>query len=195
MTTGLFGGAFDPPHNGHVALAADAIQHFGLERLVVLPVGQAPHKLVETDAALRLELTRAAFANLSKTEVDPYEIEREGPAYTVDTVRWAGRRWGDVIFLVGADEFVDFLHWKDPEGILEHARLGVATRPGFAQDRADPVVAQLERRDRVEFFTIEPLPVSSTQIRARVARGESVEGLVPPRVAGLIAERGLYRDG
>jgi nicotinate-nucleotide adenylyltransferase len=191
--TGLFGGAFDPPHNGHLALAEDAIHHFGLERLVVLPVGRAPHKLVETDAALRLELAEAAFAGRAKTEVSSHEVEREGPAYTVDTVRWAGDRWGDVIVLVGADEFGDFLQWKDPNEIVEHARIGVATRPGYLQERAEHVLSALRRPERVEFFTIEPLPISSTQIRARAARGESIDGFVPPRVASLIAERGLYR--
>jgi nicotinate-nucleotide adenylyltransferase len=191
--TGLFGGAFDPPHNGHLALAEDAIQHFGLEQLVVVPVGRAPHKHVETDAAVRFELAQAAFAGRPKTEVSSYEVERDGPAYTVDTVRWARGRWGDIIVFVGADEFGDFLHWKDPDEILEHARVGVATRPGFGPERAAHVLAGLARPDRVEFFTIEPLPISSTQIRARAERGESLEGLVPPRVAAVIAERGLYR--
>jgi nicotinate-nucleotide adenylyltransferase len=192
--TGLFGGAFDPPHNGHLALAEDAIQHFGLARLVVLPVGGAPHKLVETEPAVRLELTEAAFAGRPKTEVSSYDVERVGPAYTVDTVRWAAGRWGEVMFLVGADEFGAFLQWKDPQNILEHARIGVATRPGYSADRVEHVVAGLRRPERVEFFAIEPLPISSTQIRARAARGESIDGLVPPDVARLIAERGLYRD-
>jgi nicotinate-nucleotide adenylyltransferase len=192
--TGLFGGAFDPPHNGHVALAEDAIQHFGFERLVVLPVGQAPHKLVETDALARLELVQAAFAGRPKTEVSAHDVEREGPAYTVDTVRWARHRWGDVVFLVGADEFGDFLQWKDPDEILEHARIAVATRPGYPPERAEQVLAHLARPEQVAFFAIEPLPISSTQIRARVARGESIDGLVPPGVAALIAERGLYRE-
>jgi nicotinate-nucleotide adenylyltransferase len=191
---GLFGGAFDPPHNGHLALAEDAIQHFGLESLVVLPVGQAPHKLVETDAQARLELTRAAFADRPKIEVSAHDVDREGPAYTVDTVRWAAALWGEVLFLVGADEFGDFLQWKDPDEIVEHARLGVATRPGYPRERLDHVLAGLRRPQRVEFFTIEPLPISSTQIRARVGAGEGVEGLVPPAVARLIIERGLYRE-
>lgn len=192
---GLFGGTFDPPHNGHLALAEDAIQHFGLERLVVLPVGRAPHKAVDADADVRLALTEAAFAERPKVEVSSHDVERPGPAYTVDTVRWAEGRWGDVIFLVGADEFGDFLLWKDPDEILDHSRLGVATRPGYPPERLRHVLSELRRPDRVEFFTIDPLPISSTQIRARLASGESIDGLVPPAVARLIAERGIYAAG
>jgi nicotinate-nucleotide adenylyltransferase len=192
---GLFGGTFDPPHNGHLALAEDAIQHFGLERLVVLPVGRAPHKPVEADPDVRLELSEAAFAERPKVEVSSYDVERVGPAYTVDTVRWAAARWGEVIFLVGADEFGDFLLWKDPDEILEHSRLGVATRPGYPPERFTQVLSELRRPDRVEFFAIDPLPISSTQIRARLASGESIDGLVPPAVARLIAERGIYAAG
>jgi len=193
-STGLFGGAFDPPHNGHVALAEDAIQRFGLERMIVLPTGVPPHKPVETDSSTRLDLTVAAFADRPKVEISTYDIDREGPAYTVDTVRWAAEHWSDVIFVVGADEFGDFLLWKDPDEILEHARLGVATRPGYPPERIQQVLNQLRRPERVESFTIEPLPVSSTQIRARAAKGEPIDGLVPPAVAQLIAEHCLYRD-
>lgn len=191
--TGLLGGVFDPPHNGHVALAEDAIQHFGLERLVVLPTGVAPHKGVETPAVVRYELAAAAFADRPKVEVSDYEARRKEPSFTVDTVRWAGERWGEIIFLVGADQFGDFLQWREPDEMLEHARLGVATRPGFPRERLDAVLAALRRPERVELFTIEPLPVSSTQVRARVARGEPIDGLVPPAVATLVLERGLYR--
>lgn len=192
-STGLFGGAFDPPHNGHVALAEDAIQHFGLERMIVLPTGVPPHKPVDTDSSTRLALTVAAFSGRPKVEISRYDVDRAGPAYTVDTVRWAAAQWGDVIFVVGADEFGDFLLWKDPDEILEHARLGVATRPGYPAERLGQVLEQLRRPERVEPFTIEPLPVSSTQIRARAARGEPIDALVPPAVAHLIGERGLYR--
>ena len=107
--------------------------------------------------------------------------------------RWANDRWDDVAFVVGADEFCHFLDWKDPDGLLEHARLLVASRPGFPHERLDRVLAGLARPERVEFFEIQPLPISSREIRSRVARGEPIDDLVLPAVANLIEELGLYR--
>jgi nicotinate-nucleotide adenylyltransferase len=181
---GLLGGAFDPPHNGHVALAAAAKEQFGFEEFVVLVSAKPGHKGVALDAPTRLELTRAAFPN------DAVELDEQ--ARTVDTLR-AGR-WRDPLFLIGADEFCDFPTWKDPEGVLQLARLGVATRPGYPRERLDGVLERLTHPERVLFFEIEPLPIASRDLRERVARGESIDGLVPPRVAELIRERGLYRS-
>jgi nicotinate-nucleotide adenylyltransferase len=194
VTTGLLGGAFDPPHNGHLTLAAEGIQHFALERLVVIPTGEPPHKPAETDAETRFLLAEAAFADLPGVELSPQELEREGPSYTVDTARWAAELYGDAIFLVGADEFCDFLSWREPDEILDAVRLGVASRPGFPPERLDAVLDGLRRPDRVELFEIEPLPIESRELRALAGRGESIAPFVPPAVARLVAERGLYRD-
>jgi nicotinate-nucleotide adenylyltransferase len=190
---GLFGGAFDPPHNGHVELIRAAMALFGLERLVVLPTGEAPHKPVETDAETRFRLAGAAFEDLPGVEVSRQELDRDGTSWTVDTARWAAEAFDDPIFLVGADEFCDFLSWKEPDGVLEAVRLGVASRPGFPSERLDSVLQGLRRPERVQLFTIEPVPVQSRELRAMIARGEPVDGLVPRAVARLVAELGLYR--
>jgi nicotinate-nucleotide adenylyltransferase len=182
--TALLGGSFDPPHLGHVELARAAEQRFGPDDLVVLVTASPAHKDVEADAETRLELARAAFPD-REVELDPYER-------TVDMLE-AGR-WSEPLFLIGADEFADFLSWKDPEGVLSRARLAVATRPGYPHDRLDRVLRELARPDRVEFFEIAPVPVSSREIRDRVARGEPIDELVPPQVAALIEARGLYRN-
>jgi nicotinate-nucleotide adenylyltransferase len=192
--TGLFGGAFDPPHNGHVALARGAIERFRLERLVVIPTGVAPHKPVRTPARVRLRLAEAAFAGVQRVEVSAWEIERGEPSYTVETTRWARERFGEIIFLVGADQFAQLESWKDPDEVLELARLGVATRPGYRRDELEAVCRRLRDPSRVELFDVEPVPVSSTEVRDRVTRSEPIDDLVPPRVAALIAELGLYRD-
>jgi nicotinate-nucleotide adenylyltransferase len=180
---GLLGGAFDPPHNGHVALARAASEQFGFKQFVVLVSERPGHKDVELDAETRLKLARAAFPE--------YEVELDRHARTVDTL--ASGEWRDPLFLIGADEFCDFLTWKDPDGVLSRARLGVATRPGYPRERVDAVLAQLALPERVLFFEIEPLAISSREIRERVARGEPIDDLVPAAVAELIAEHGLYR--
>ena len=182
--TGLLGGTFNPPHNGHLALARAAQDHFDLDDLAVLVAERPGHKEVQLDAETRLKLAQAAFPD--------YEVEPDPHERTVDMLRAA--RWNEPLFLIGADQFVDFLTWKDPEGVLALARIGVATRPGYPRERVDAVLQQLSRPDRVELFEIEPVPISSCEIRDRVSRGESIDGLVPPAVAELIQSLGLYRN-
>jgi nicotinate-nucleotide adenylyltransferase len=192
--TGLFGGAFDPPHDGHVALARAAVDHFGLERLVIAVAGEPPLKESEpgADAETRLRLAEAAFAEVPRAEISRIDVDRPQPAYSHETVRLASERWDEVVFLLGADRFADFPDWKAPDEVLRYARLGVATRPGVSRDRLEAVLSRLERPDRVEFFEIPPVDVSSRQIRRKAAAGEPIDGLVPPVVANLIAELGLY---
>ena len=182
--TGLLGGTFNPPHNGHLALARAAQQHFSLDDLAVLVAERPGHKEVQLDAETRLKLAQAAFPD--------YQVEPDPHERTVDMLH--ARRWSEPLFLIGADQFVDFLTWKDPEGVLALARIGVAARPGYPRERLDAVLQQLSRPDRVELFEIEPVPISSREIRDRVGRGEPIDGLVPPSVAALIQSLGLYRD-
>jgi nicotinate-nucleotide adenylyltransferase len=186
VTTGVFGGAFDPPHVGHVELARRGSERFGLERLLVRVVESPGHKQVATPADIRLRLAELAFAPLAAVEVelDPF-------ARTVDSLEALGLP--DPVFLVGADEFVSLPTWKEPERILELARLGVATRPGIDRQRVDAVLATLGRPDRVSFFPIDPFPVSSAEIRARAAAGEPIDAFVPAPVAREISRLGLYR--
>ena len=183
--TGLLGGTFNPPHNGHVALARAAVAHFGLAELVVVVTVKPGHKEVQLDADTRFRLAQAAFPD--------FEVELDAHERTVDMLK-AGR-WRQPLFLIGADEFCDFPNWKDPKGVLARARLGVATRPGYPRDRLEDVLRQLSRPDRVAFFEIEPVPISSRDIRDRVVRGEPIDDLVPPAVAELIESLGLYRAG
>jgi nicotinate-nucleotide adenylyltransferase len=182
--TGILGGAFDPPHAGHVALAEAAKRRFGLDRLLVLVAANPGHKRVVADAATRLDLARAAFPD-EEVELDPH-------ARTVDMLR--ARRPADPLFLVGADEFADFLTWKEPDTVLELALLAVATRPGCPPERLDRVLERLERPDRVELFELEPHDVASRDVRLRIARGEAIDGLVPAAVADLVRQRALYRS-
>ena len=185
MSVGVFGGAFDPPHVGHVELARRGIERFDLDRLLVRVVEEPGHKDVSTAPPIRLFLAELAFAPL-----DEAEISLEPFARTVDSL--AALALDDPVFLVGADEFASFLAWKDPARVLDLARLGVATRPGVDGAILDGVLARLDRPDRVVFFEIDPLPVSSSDIRARAAAGEPIAGLVPGAVEAEVARLGLY---
>jgi nicotinate-nucleotide adenylyltransferase len=181
--TGLLGGAFDPPHVGHVALADAAERQLGLSELVIVVVADPGHKAVHCPVETRVALARAAFPGR------PVEVDHH--ARTVDMLREGP--WRDPVFLIGADEFADFPTWKDPDAVLELARLGVASRPGYPRERLETVLRGLKQPDRVLFFEIEPVPVSSSEIREKVARGEPIDGLVPVAVAAEIAGRDLYR--
>jgi nicotinate-nucleotide adenylyltransferase len=180
--TGLFGGAFDPPHAGHIALARAAKERFGIPRLTILVSEHPGHKQTFLPAEQRLELARVAFPD-DDVRLDPYPR-------TIDMLR--AERYDDPIFIIGADQFGGFLSWEAPDEVLERARLAVATRPGYPQEQLDEVLEELDRPERVVFFDLEPNAAASTDIRARAAAGESLDGLVPPAVADRIRELGLY---
>jgi nicotinate-nucleotide adenylyltransferase len=178
----LYGGAFDPPHLGHVAVADAARERFGAPRLRILVSEHPGHRETDATPEQRLELTRAAFPD-DDVALDPHPR-------TVELLR--AERLDDPVFVVGADQFCHFLSWADPDEVLQRATLAVATRPGFPQERLDIVLARLERPGRVVFFELEPNPNASTDVRARIAAGEPPDAYVPPAVAELIRARGLY---
>jgi nicotinate-nucleotide adenylyltransferase len=178
VTTGLLGGTFDPPQNGHVALARAALEELPIDRLVVLVAAVPGHRSVAAPAEARLQLARAAFDFADEVVLDEH-------AFTADAV--AAGRFGDAIFIVGADEGAAFPTWKEPDEVLRWVRLGVGTRSGYPPP-------DLERYgDRVLSFHLESPPVSSSEVRDRIARGAAVDELVPPAVEAAIRELRLYR--
>ncbi len=178
MTTGILGGVFDPPQIGHVALAHAALEQLPIGRLLVLVAAAPGHREVVAPAEERLRLARLAFDFADEVALDEH-------AFTVETVR--DGRFGDAIFVVGADEGAAFPTWKEPEEVLRHVRLAVGTRTGYAPPDLEGY------GDRVLGFEFASPPVSSKDVRARIARGEPVDDLVPAAVARAIEEHGLYR--
>jgi len=177
--TGILGGTFDPPHNGHVALARAALEALPIDRLVVLVAANPGHRKVVADAKSRLRLARAAFGEL------PADVVLDEHAFTVDAVR--GGHLGDAVFIVGADEGAAFPTWKDPDEVLRWVRLAVGTRSGYPPP-------DLERYgDRVLSFELKSPDVSAEEVRGRVHSGKPIDDLVPPAVAEAIRELGLYR--
>jgi nicotinate-nucleotide adenylyltransferase len=185
---GILGGAFDPPHNGHLALAREAIAHFDLDRLLVRVVADPGHKGVHSDAQTRLRLAQLAFADVTVAEVSLDPFPR-----TWESLEELGL--DDPVFLIGADELAAFSTWVRPERVLELARLGAATRPGVDLEALARAIAVLPHPERVVLFAITPVDVSSSEIRDRVAVGASIDGLVPPSVAAEIERLALYRAG
>jgi nicotinate-nucleotide adenylyltransferase len=185
VAVGILGGVFDPPHVGHVALGRAAVAELGLDRLLVLVVANPGHKSATTPAETRLELARLAFEEIPEAIVELDRHER-----TVDFLE--DRRPQDALFVLGADELASFESWKSPERVLELVRLAVAMRPGVSRPDLEAVRARLAGGDRILEFGMEPIATSSSEIRARVARGEPVDDVLPARVADAISRLGLY---
>jgi nicotinate-nucleotide adenylyltransferase len=177
--TGILGGTFDPPHNGHLALARAALESLPIDRLLVLVAANPGHRKVVADAGSRLQLAREAFREL------PADIVLDEHPFTVDAVR--GGHLGEAVFIVGGDEGAAFPTWKEPDEVLRWVRLAVGTRSGY------PPPDLRRYGDRVLSFELDSPDVSAELVRGRVREGTPIDDLVPPPVARAIRELGLYR--
>jgi nicotinate-nucleotide adenylyltransferase len=194
----VLGGAFNPPHIGHLVLAHEAAFQLDLERVILVPTGEAPHKRIEPEPgpAVRLEMARRAAAGDELLEVSDLEIREDGPSYTFRTLeRLSEQRPGDrIFFLMGADVASQLESWKRPERVLELASLGIAGRPGTTLDEAEAALERLGAPERAETIRMPEIAISSTRIRRRVAQRRPVRYLVPDPVIELIESAGLYRE-
>ena len=204
---GILGGTFNPPHLGHLALALHAREELGLDRVVLMPAGSPLHKPAAEDpgAECRLAMCRLAAQTVEGLSACALEVERGGPSYTVDTLRaiHASHPNAELTFIVGADTAATLASWREPVELLGLARLAVASRGGSDREQAHDTVAGLAGQDaaagarerltsRVGFLTMDTIAVSSSSVRERAQRGEPLEALVGPAVAGYISENGLY---
>ena len=190
----MFGGAFDPPHLGHVALARAAVEQLGLDQLRVFPTGQAWHKArALSPSADRLAMARLAFADVPRAVVDDRELQRAGPTYTIDTLRQLLREFpqAQLLLVIGADQAESLHSWRESMEIARLATISIAARarpttvaPPFDASKLPP-----GRRKPLE---LPPMPVSSTEIRRLAAGGQDITRLVPVPVARYIAQHHLY---
>jgi len=191
---GLFGGTFDPPHLGHLAIAEWARTQLELERVVFIPAGTPPHKRRRelSGARHRVAMTRLAVRGQPAFTVSTLEVRRGGPSFTVDTLRQVQRRFAraQLYLVLGADSLDDFSNWHAPREILKLATLVVAARPGAGR-RAG--LRGVPRR-RLVWLDNPVLALSSSAIRARARAGRSIRYLVPDAVARYIARHRLYRE-
>jgi nicotinate-nucleotide adenylyltransferase len=193
---GVLGSAFNPPHLGHLALAQEALWQLGLEEVILVPTGDAPHKRIADDPGreLRMTMTRLAAADDSRFSVSALEVEREGPSYTYETLQLLADEKGDteLVFVMGADAAVGLESWKNPERVVELARIAVARRAGVSEAEVGAVLRSLGAEGEATLLEMPQFGVSSSAVRERAAAGRPLRYLVPEPVARLIEEKGIY---
>jgi nicotinate-nucleotide adenylyltransferase len=192
---GIFGGTFDPVHSGHVAMAESAAMKFRLSRILFLPARISPHKTrVPTDPRHRVAMLALALAGRPDWSISFDDLDREGPSYTVDTLRAISARslHDEFWLLMGTDTLAGFARWKDPEEILRLARIAAFHREPF--QGTGLVVPEVEGiADRLDVFDAGSVRIASTDLRDELSEGVSPAGRVPESVAEYITKQGLYR--
>jgi nicotinate-nucleotide adenylyltransferase len=193
---GLLGGTFNPPHLAHLVCAQEAWEQLGLERVIWIPVYEPPHKEMEADPGVehRIELCRRAVGDDPRFEVSRIEADLPERSYTIDTLRrlHESSPEDDLTFIVGGDMAQALPTWHEPEAVLSLATLGVAEREGVRRADITERLAGLAGADRIRFFDMPRLDISSSMIRRRIALSRPIRYLVPDAVASYIADEGLY---
>ena len=199
MRIGVLGGAFNPPHTGHMVLAQEALVQLELDSVLFMPVGQAPHREIAADpgAEVRFELAEAAAAGDDRFSASRLEVDREGPSYTVDTLRQLKDEHPDdeLAWILGGDQAAALKSWREPDQVLELAEIAATDRGSWRRAGIFVEAAHLRNHERLRLFEMPPIGLSSTLIRRRVARGQPIRYLVPDAVMEVIESRGLYREG
>jgi nicotinate-nucleotide adenylyltransferase len=193
---GVLGSAFNPPHLGHLALAQEAMWQLGLDEVVLVPSGEAPHKRIAEDPGreIRLAMTRLAASDDARFTVSTLEVEREGPSYTYETLELLVEQRADteLVFVMGADAAVGLESWRRPERVTELARLAVARRAGIADADVGAVLRSLGAAERATMLEMPQFGVSSSAVRDRAAAGRPLRYLVTEPVARFIEEKRVY---
>jgi nicotinate-nucleotide adenylyltransferase len=190
---GIFGGSFNPPHVAHLIGAEIAREALDLSTVLFMPASVPPHKqkMRLPDPQLRLQMVKAAIAENPNFETSDIELKREGPSYTVDTLRELKQQYQDaqLVLIIGLDNLEIFHSWRSSEEILSLAELGVMVRPGYTKEKVSA-----ELLSHVRFVEIPLLEISGTEIRKRIESGKSVRYMVTDPVMRIIEEASLYKD-
>jgi nicotinate-nucleotide adenylyltransferase len=193
---GILGGAFNPPHLGHLICAQQALVELRLDRVVFVPVGEPSHRRLEADpgAEARLAMCERAVGVDERFDVSAAEVDRAGPSYTVDTLRELreGAPDAEPFVILGADQASALPEWHEPEEVLRLASVACAERGGDSRGEVTERLAGLAGAERVVFFSMPRIDVSSTMVRELAAAGHPLRYLVPDAVASYIEEQGLY---
>jgi len=193
----VLGSAFNPPHLGHLALAQEALWQLGLDEVILVPTGEAPHKRIADDPGreARMEMARLAAAEDERFSVSALEVEREGPSYTYETLEALAEDRVDtqLVFVMGADAAVGLESWRNPERVVGLASLAVARRADVSEADVAAVLRSLGAGERAATLEMPQFGVSSSAVRERARQGRPLRFLVPDPVASFIEEKGIYR--
>jgi nicotinate-nucleotide adenylyltransferase len=193
---GILGGTFNPPHLGHLICAQEAYIQLELDGVILMPAAIPPHKPVDDEPGPehRLELCRLSAKHDPHISVSALEIEREGPSYTVDTLKQLHAETPDneLFLIVGGDVAAGLPRWREPERVLSLATLAVAKRRGTARTAVEEALAEIPGGERARFFRMTRVGISSTEIRRRVRAGQPIRYLVRDQVADYIHQHHLY---
>lgn len=192
--TGLLGGSFDPVHLAHIALAETARTTLDLDEVQLIPAADPWQRgPLAASAAHRLAMLHIAVTGRAHMHVNPLEIQRGGPTYTIDTLRELPAS-ADYFWILGADQLENFCSWQHWQEIVSLVTLAVAQRPGARLTPAQPLIEHLKKLDRqlIE-LPFEPTEISATLVRQRLGRGQSTDGLLDVAVAQYIKQNGLYQ--
>jgi nicotinate-nucleotide adenylyltransferase len=196
LRVGILGGAFNPPHVGHLVCAQEALVQLELDKVVFIPVGQAPHRELQGDpgAEERLEMVELAIADDERFEASRLEIDREGPSYTLDTLRTLREAApADELFLIlGGDQAAALASWHEPEEVLKLATVVVLERLSWSRQAIGIKIGRLAGVRGVRYLDMPIIQISSSSIRRRAAAGQPIRYLVPDKVAAYIEANGLY---
>ena len=215
---GLLGGTFNPIHNAHLAIARQAREMLELDRVVMIPSGDPPHKPSNglASAKDRYEMVRLALASDPHLAISDVEVRRSGKSYSIDTVRLLQQEYGNearLHFLIGLDAFLEFESWREPETLLTLCSFVVLSRPGLSFQTLStlPLIPRLPQASLTDLdqgrtvrldvpiglqslicLRVAPSTVSASDIRARIARGASTANLLPPAVESYILQHHIY---
>ena len=198
---GVLGGTFNPIHIGHLIMAEEVCKHHHLSRVIFIPAYIPPHKYVNNlaDAIHRYQMVKAAVNENDKFEISDLEIRREGKSYTIDTVQEILHHYGEdceVFLIMGADSLNELELWKNIKKLSQLCHFVIVNRPGYSTDTSDKLAELIGNENILDIerlrIEIEPVGVSSTEIRKRLKDGIEIKGLVPECVEAYIEEYGLY---
>jgi nicotinate-nucleotide adenylyltransferase len=196
LRVGILGGAFNPPHVGHLVYAQEALVQLELDRVIFVPTARPAHREIDQDpgAEVRAEMCEAAIADDERFELSRVELEREGPSYTVDTLREMHQAAPDdeLFLLLGGDQAAALAHWREPEDVLSLAVVAAVERVGFTRNAIAIQLGHLKGAQGVRFLDMPLMQVSSSIVRRRLADGKPIRYLVPDPVVEYIQEKGLY---